>query len=108
TLRLWAMVPERPLHADHQEAPGRAKPRATANSFAGWLSAVILALYVAAESTAGIWAASILVETRGFPVRTASVCAAAFYASITVGRVLVGFVVEHFGNRTLITAGCTL
>lgn len=108
TLRLWAAVPERPLSSGHADLRERSKPLATANSFAGWLSAVILALYVAGEFTAGIWAASVLVEARGFSIRTAGICAAAFYASITIGRILVGFVVDRFGNRKLVTAGCSL
>ena len=42
------------------------------------------------------------------PVREAGLCASAYYASITVGRILVGFVVERWGNRRLVSAGVVL
>ncbi len=107
TLRLWDRVPERTvaLHADLGE--GRV-PITTANSFAGWLSPLIFALYVAVEATSGLWASSILVVSRGFDKEVAGLCVTAYYASITGGRILVGAVVDRWGNRALIWAGAGL
>jgi MFS family permease len=107
TLRLWSAVPERPLPsstADH----GEGEPMAAANSPAGWLSAGIFALYVAVEMTTGLWAGSILVLSRGFTVETAGFCVAAYYGSITCGRIAVGFVVDRWGNRRLVAIGALL
>ncbi|MEO7598816.1 MAG: MFS transporter, partial [Opitutus sp.] len=73
-----------------------------------WLSVMIFALYVAVEMTTGLWATSILVESRGLPLEDAGLCSAAYYGSITVGRISVGFVVERWGNRRLITGGALL
>ncbi len=106
TLRLWSQVPDRPFSsggAAEAESPNGAK--ATADSFAGWLSAAIFVLYVAAEGTTGVWAGSILVESRGFPAPVAGVCAAGFYGAITVGRFSAGFIVERWGNRRIVNAG---
>ncbi len=107
TLRLWDRVPERTvaLHADLGK--GRV-PITTANSFAGWLSPLIFALYVAVEATSGLWASSILVVSRGFDKEVAGLCVTAYYASITGGRILVGAVVDRWGNRALIWAGAGL
>ena len=104
TLRLWAVVPERPVAASGNRAPGR-RPGLPADSFAGWLSPAIFVLYVTVEAITGVWVGSILVVGRGFPPATAAVCAAAFYGAITGGRILVGFVVDRHGNRPLVTLG---
>jgi fucose permease len=104
TLRLWSLVPERAQHVSGDSATDRL-PTATANSHAGWLSVGIFATYVAVEMTMGLWASSILVEARGIAQESAALCAAAFYASITLGRIGVGFVVDRLGNRRLVAAG---
>jgi MFS family permease len=106
TLRLWNQVPERaPVTAEHL---GPRVPTMRANSPAGWLSAAIFAIYVAVEMTVGLWATSILVVARGIQVESAAVCVAAYYGSITAGRIAFGFVVEHWGNRRLIAFGTLL
>jgi len=104
-LRLWGSVPERSAtpHRLAETAPGL-----SAGSTAGWLSAAIFALYVGVETTTGLWASSILVVSRGVAPQTAGMCAAAYYGSITAGRVLVGFVVDRWGNRPLVAFGTAL
>ncbi|HEY1109835.1 MAG TPA: MFS transporter, partial [Opitutaceae bacterium] len=103
TLRLWSLVPERTAH---EAAAGTGKaPTTLANSFAGWLSPVLFALYAALEMSTGLWAASVLVVARGFATEKAAWCAAGFYGAITVGRVLVGFVVDRAGNRRVVVLG---
>jgi MFS family permease len=109
TRGLWSRVPERRWTA-HRSAAAvtEVPPTATANSAAGWLSAGIFVLYVAVEGTTGVWAASIMVEARGIAAPVASLCGAAFFASITVGRIGVGFVADPMGNRRLISIGLTV
>ena len=105
TLRLWAHAPTKTRH-DAQADRQVTVPTLQASSFAGWLSPAIFAMYVAVEMTTGLWAGSILAVGRGFSPSVAALCASAFYASITGGRILVGFVVERWGNRRLIAIGC--
>jgi fucose permease len=106
TLKLWDAVPTRPIEASNSTAgaPGPT-PATPAYSEAGWWSAVIFAIYVGIEGTAGLWAASILVEARGVPLAAAGACTTIYYGSITTGRVLVGFVVDRWGARRLVTVG---
>jgi MFS family permease len=106
TLRLWNIVPTRAEaeHEPHLLNP----PTLGAKSAAARLSGLIFAIYVAAEGTVGLWAGSILVEGRGIGVREAGQCVTAYYGSITLGRILVGFVVDRFGNRILVRAGIAL
>lgn len=103
TLGWWKRVPEN-IHAAHHAAGG-ARPTTPANSRAGWLAPAIFALYVAAEMTLGLWAGTVLVKSRGFSEATAAVCTACYYASITGGRVLIGFIAERAGNRFLVNTG---
>lgn len=108
TLRLWSKVPERTVAASAADRPDVELPTTLANSPAGWLSAGIFAIYVAIEGTAGLWASSILVESRGIAPVTAGICTSAYYGSITAGRIAVGFVVDRWGNRRLIALGTSL
>lgn len=102
TLGLWAKVPERV--AKRGDAMVKT-PTLAANSFAGWLSPVIFALYVAVEFTIGLWAGTVLVVRRGISPETAALCTAGFYGALTAGRIAAGFVVEHWGNRRVISGG---
>lgn len=103
TLGLWNKVPERTFEEHH--AAGARVPTMPANSFAGWLSPAIFALYVAAEFTLGVWAGTVLVAGRGVAPGQAALCVAAFFGSITAGRIAVGFVAERWGNRFVVNLG---
>jgi MFS family permease len=107
TLRLWSVVPERRLIG----GPGRASggsAELSANSPAGWLSPAVFALYTGIEASTGLWAATVLSVHRGFPPEVAAWCAAGYYAAITGGRIAVGFVVERWGNRRVVSLGVLL
>ena len=72
--------------------------------------AILLAFfaYCGAETTAGLWASSYLVEARGVGAQTAAGFASLFYLGITVGRFLNGFVAERLGDRRLIRIGAAV
>lgn len=106
TLGLWTKVPER-RPDEHAEA-ARMLPTLSANSFAGFLSLVIFALYVAVEMTTGLWAGTVLVVRRGFSPETAALCTAGFYGALTAGRIAAGFAVGRWGNRRVVTGGALL
>jgi MFS family permease len=106
TLRWWDRVPERTEAASltHPDTAART-PTLGADTFAGWLSPALFALYAAIEATVGLWTATLLIVGRGFSPATAAACTAGYYGAITGGRVLVGFVVDRWGNRRLVTGG---
>ena len=107
TLRLWSVVPERRLlEGLGRESDGSAE--LSANSPAGWLSPAVFALYTGIEASTGLWAATVLSVDRGFAPEVAAWCAAGYYAAITGGRIAVGFVVEHWGNRRVVSLGVLL
>lgn len=107
SLRLWRIVPKR-SKAECPEGTSARRPTLSAGSFAGWLSAVLFVIYAAVEGTLGVWAGSILVSGRGLSPTTAAVATATYYGAITLGRVLIGFVVNRWGNRRLVSVGAGL
>jgi len=107
TLRLWDAVPTRTFADGTAHAAGAA-PTTPANSEAGWLSAVIFAIYVAVEGTTGLWAGTILVVARDVAPDIAGLCTTAYYGSITAGRILTGFVVDRWGARRMTSLGILL
>ena len=64
--------------------------------------------YCAIEQTAGLWAASYLVLANGVTEELAATLAALFFAGITVGRALNGFLTFRFDDKTLIRLGCAV
>lgn len=61
--------------------------------------------YSALESTAGLWASSYLVQSRGLHTDLAAQCGALFFVGITAGRLLSGFFSEQLGDRRMMQAG---
>jgi len=64
--------------------------------------------YCALESTAGLWAVSYIVLTKGIPSETAAGFGAVFYLGITVGRFLNGFIADKFGDNKMVYIGCSI
>jgi len=103
SLSLWQRENAKPpaeVHSAAQQA--RLKP---VSITATWLAPLGFLLYVAAEAGTGLWAASILVNSRGTSPATAGTWVALFFGAITAGRFGVGLVANRLGNRRLIRLG---
>lgn len=62
-------------------------------------------LYCGVETTVGLWGSSFLVDAKGASAPAAAQGVSLYYAGITVGRFVTGFVSFKASNRTLIRAG---
>lgn len=69
------------------------------------LALTALFLYCGIESTMGLWGGSFLFQTKGLDPAAAATWVSLFYASITVGRFLTGFVTYRVSNNDLIRTG---
>ena len=106
SLPLWAKEHSKPPPGEGENGlPAQFKPVRTA---ALWLSPSIFLLYVAAEMGVGLWAASILVSTRGLSTGDAGLWVSVYFGSITAGRFGVGLVSNRLGNRKLVQLGICL
>ncbi len=61
--------------------------------------------YSAVEQSAGLWASSFVVFTRGVAPETAAQWGSLFFIGITFGRFLSGFISEKFGDKKMIRMG---
>ncbi|PYI51383.1 MFS transporter [Paenibacillus flagellatus] len=62
-------------------------------------------LYCGVESTLGLWGSSFLVREHELPADTAAKWVSLYYAGITVGRFVTGFITFQVNNRLLIRGG---
>lgn len=71
------------------------------------VKAMLLAFfsYCALESTACLWASSYLVDRHGMDKPNAATFALLYFAGITAGRFLNGFVADKFGDKAMIRVG---
>ncbi|MBQ7347323.1 MAG: MFS transporter [Clostridia bacterium] len=103
TLPLWKKKQVRDAQTEVAEAPlglrGAVRIRG--------VKAILLCFfaYCAFESTAGLWASTYLVQSRGIDSQTAATFASLFYLGITVGRFLCGFIADRLGDRVMIRCG---
>jgi fucose permease len=67
-----------------------------------WLSAAAFAVYVSIEVAAGLWAFLLLTDGRGMSATVAGICVSAYWASLFVGRVVQGFIVERLGTTRIL------
>ena len=61
--------------------------------------------YCGVEASVGLWGSSFLVNVKGISVATAAGWISFYYAGITVGRFITGFITYKVTNRTLIRWG---
>jgi fucose permease len=61
--------------------------------------------YCTVEATVGLWGSSFLVNVKGLNAAAAAQWVSLYYAGITVGRLITGFITFKMTNRTLIRAG---
>lgn len=66
------------------------------------LQIVLFFIYTGLEVTLGQWSFTILTEARGFTKEAAGTWVTAYWASLTMGRVLFGFIVDRFGIDRLL------
>lgn len=110
TLPLWDKVAS--TKNDTEETTHGQEPDATRNSllFPLKVKGVKIALisflfYCGIESTMGLWGSSFLVRAKELDAATAAAWVSSFYGSITVGRLIAGFITMKVGNKVLIRAG---
>lgn len=103
TLSLWSKENSKPPTEDGDH--GKASTFKPLRTSALWLAPLCFLFYVAAEMGTGLWAASILVGSRGVSPVTAGVWVSIYFGSITAGRFGVGLVANRLGNRRLIRLG---
>ncbi|MDK7667178.1 MFS transporter [Cytobacillus oceanisediminis] len=61
--------------------------------------------YCGAEATMGLWGSSFLVSMKGLPAAEAAQWVSFYFAGITIGRFITGFITFKVNNRTLIRMG---
>jgi len=67
-----------------------------------WLGIVLFFAYTGAEIGAGQWTYSLLTEARGVSATLAGTWVSLYWASLTLGRILFGFVVHRMSSITLL------
>jgi fucose permease len=73
-----------------------------------WLSLALFFLYVGLEAGAGQWSYSLFTLSRDTPAAVAGFLVSAYWASLTVGRILFGFIATRTTSETLLRAAIAL
>ena len=86
----------------------RAAPAtATLRRGATWLGALTFFVYTGLEGSIGVWSYTLLTEGRGAPGPLAGACVSAFFAGLTVGRLLAAVATGSVPVKSLLR-GCLL
>ncbi|HET9956889.1 MAG TPA: MFS transporter, partial [Polyangiaceae bacterium] len=72
-----------------------------------WLHIVAFFLYTGFEASTGQWCFTLLTAGRGLSVERAGFWTSCYWGSLTLGRVLLGFVVDRFGPDRLLRYATT-
>lgn len=73
-----------------------------------WIQALIFFVYVGAEMTAGQWSYTILTKHRGVSEGHAGMAVSIYWASLTIGRFLLGPLADRMSIKTLISVSSTM
>jgi fucose permease len=67
-----------------------------------WLQIAVFFMYTGAEVTVGQWSLTFYTEARSIPLETAGIWVGLYWGSLTVGRILFGFIVTRLGTDRLL------
>lgn len=98
TRRRW------PPASSHDDGGGATTALATLRAPRVLAGVCTFAIYTGIEAAAGVWAYSLFTSSRGVAAGTAAACVAAYWASFTVGRFLLGFAAERVPLRAFLRA----
>lgn len=102
TRRLWDAPPQAGAEPEEGAAPPSIGMLETLQSQAVWMQLLIFFIYTGLEVTVGQWSFTLLTESRGVGRETAGLWVTLYWASLTTGRILFGFVVDRFGIDRLL------
>ncbi|NOU98077.1 MFS transporter [Paenibacillus sp. LMG 31456] len=113
TLPLWNRVASNskvPSSEEPEDSKGQADEESSENNKPLQIKGVKLALfsflfYCGVEATMGLWGSSFLVNVKELPAAVAAQWVSLFYAGITIGRFVTGFITFKMSNRVLIRGG---
>jgi fucose permease len=107
TGRAWNDTRSNPGAAQPPQSAGEPPFGAALRSPRVWLHRGAFFVYTGLESSVGQWCFTLLREARGLGVDAAGSWTAAFWGSLTIGRVVLGFVADRLGPDRLLR-GATL
>jgi fucose permease len=87
--------------------PASAKPESVRTALRNgrvWLQVLVFFLYTGVESTVGQWCFSWLRDRRGLEIEAAGSWTSAYWASLTVGRLVLGSFVDRVGPDRMLRA----
>ena len=105
TLRQWQQDSTHTEPTLDSATPTNARPDKV---LASWLAPTLYLLYAAVEISTGLWAASLLIGTRGIAPATAGLWVSGFFGAIMAGRFATGLIARRLGNRLLVRLGLVL
>ncbi len=106
SIPLWNKVGRRPIDAAAPVVTGH-PPLFFPLKIQGVKTALlVLFCYCGIEAIMGLWGGSYLFKTRGLNPASAAAWVSLFYASLTLGRFLTGFLTYKIANKNLIRVGC--
>jgi fucose permease len=98
TRRLW----DRPAAAGAQPPTHSAPLAATLRLPLAWLGIALFFVFCGIEIATGNWIFSLLTEARGVSPALAGAWVSLYWASLTVGRIVFGFVVQRVAPNTVL------
>ncbi|WP_086347550.1 MFS transporter [Candidatus Enterococcus clewellii] len=101
SLPLWRMPSKTAKAKQSNEAAGMSI-RETLRIPGVWYSVLSFIFYVGIEASMGLWGSSYLILVKGTTVGHAGFIVSAFYASLTIGRMVSGFLTFRFSNRFIL------
>ncbi len=66
---------------------------------------IVFLFYCGVEATVGLWGSTYLIRVKGVDVATAAAWVSVYYASITIGRFISGFITMRVSSKALIRSG---
>lgn len=103
---LWDKVPRRAAAEAVPAAEGTLRGPVALRARGAGMALLAFFCYCGIEASIGLWGASFLSKARGLDPASAARWASFFYAALTGGRFLTGFLSFRMGNRLLIRIGC--